>query len=249
MTKLNQIIAIEKTANSQSQSVWTRVYQNLKARSFFDGRARTYEPLDPDNGEQFPDESQLVQLRVEDILRETSKALTRLFNVIATKDWANTRASADVKLPDGTVLLEKVPVTYLLFLERRLAELHAFVGDIPVVDPAKKWEYSSERGLFATDIVHQIKTKKLPRRDLVWVPPSPEYKQDPKWETWQEDTLVGHWNTIFLSGATSAERKQELIDRVETLQVAVKNAREEANNLDVTDQTVGKRIFDYLFAE
>ena len=38
-----------------------------------------------------------------------------------------------------------------------------------------------------------------------------------------------------------------LLERVEKLQQAVKFAREEANNTEVTDQKVGAAIFGYLF--
>ena len=57
-------------------------------------------------GEQLPPESTRVQVRAEDVLRETAGVLTRLFDVTATKDWANCTARADVKVevsPSGQV--------------------------------------------------------------------------------------------------------------------------------------------------
>jgi hypothetical protein len=39
----------------------------------------------------------------------------------------------------------------------------------------------------------------------------------------------------------------ELLERVEALQTAVKFAREEANGTTVTDQHVGEAVFGYLF--
>jgi hypothetical protein len=58
---------------------------------------------------------------------------------------------------------------------------------------------------------------------------------------------VGYWTTVKFSGALPARRVNELIDRVEKLQHAVKFAREEANNLEITDQRVGEVVFSYLF--
>jgi hypothetical protein len=46
-----------------------------------------------------------------------------------------------------------------------------------------------------------------------------------------------------------ATRVAELVERVRTLQEAVKFAREEANGLEVAEQKVGEKLFNYLFAE
>jgi hypothetical protein len=63
-----------------------------------------------------------------------------------------------------------------------------------------------------------------------------------------EDIVVGFWRTVKFSGALPARRVNELAERVERLQEAVKFAREEANNLEVQDQKVGEKIFQFLFA-
>ena len=101
------------------------------------GISRTYQPKD-EEGEQLPPESTRVQVQAEDVLRETAATLTRLFDVTATKDWANCTARADVKV-DGRVLVADVPVSYLLFLEKQLTDLHTFVKKLPVLDAAESW--------------------------------------------------------------------------------------------------------------
>ncbi|MBC8142472.1 MAG: hypothetical protein H7Y38_13640, partial [Armatimonadetes bacterium] len=66
-------------------------------------------------------------------------------------------------------------------------------------------------------------------------------------EVYYEDVSVGNWRTVKYSGALPAKRVNDLLERVEKLQTAVKFAREEANNLEVTDQKVGAKVFQYLF--
>ncbi|MFC7261629.1 hypothetical protein ACFQZP_26945 [Streptomyces lutosisoli] len=51
------------------------------------------------------------------------------------------------------------------------------------------------------------------------------------------------------SGALPARRVNELLDRVERLQQAVKFVREEANGVDVVDQRVGDTVCGYLFGQ
>ena len=61
-----------------------------------------------------------------------------LFDITATKDWANCTARANVVL-DGKPLLEDVPATYVLFLEKQLSDLHTFVGKMSELDPGSDW--------------------------------------------------------------------------------------------------------------
>ena len=60
-------------------------------------------------------------------------------------------------------------------------------------------------------------------------------------EVYYEDVVVGHWRTVKFSGALPASRVKELLERVDKLQQAVKFAREEANDSEVTDQQIGDR--------
>jgi len=110
MPKLNQIIALEKGVKSRSYASLTEAHQQLQKAALLTGISRTYRPKD-DEGERYPPESTRVQLRSEEVLRSTATILTELFDVVATKDWANCSARADVVV-DGKTLLEKVPVNY-----------------------------------------------------------------------------------------------------------------------------------------
>src|SRR5262245_11612162 len=139
MAKLNQIIAVEKGIKSRSYSELTDAHHGLQKAALLAGIARTYQPKD-EEGEQYPPESTRVQLRAEEVLRQTTANLTRLFDVTATKDWANCEAKADVVV-DGVVLLTQVPATYLLFLEKQLTDLHTFIAKLPVLDAAESWSF------------------------------------------------------------------------------------------------------------
>jgi hypothetical protein len=242
MARLNQIIAIEKGIKSGSFQDLTDAHQALQKPALLSGIVRTYRPKD-EEGEQFPPESTRVQEKAEDIIRRTVEVLTRLFDVTATKDWANTRARADVVV-DGQTLLAQVPATYLLFLEKQLVDLHTFVKKLPVLDASETWSFDASADCWATEPVQTVKTKKVPRNH---VKAEATDKHPAQVEVYYEDVVVGHWRTVKFSGALPAQRVNELLGRVERLQQAVKFAREEANNIEVEDQKVGERIFGYLF--
>ncbi len=243
MPRLNQIIAVEKGIKSQTMRELTDAHHLLQKESQLAGISRTYRPRDED-GEQYPPESTRVQVKTQDVIRRTTDLLTRLFDVVATKDYANCEAKADVVVA-GNVLLEKVPVSYLLFLEKQLNDLHTFVKKLPVLDPSETWSFDNASDSYATEAIQTIKTKKIPRNH---VKAEATENHPAQVEVYYEDVVVGNWRTIKYSGALPAARVNELLARVELLQEAVKFACEAANNYEVSDQKVGKTIFDFLFA-
>jgi len=242
VAKLNQIIAVEKGVKSKSFSELTDAHHQLLKPALLSGISRTYQPKD-DEGEQLPPESTKVQVKAEEVLHKTSVTLTRLFDVTATKDWANCVAKADVSV-DGRVLVKDVPVTYLLFLEKQLTDLHTFVKKLPVLDAAESWAQDASSDSWKTDPVQTYRTKRVPRNH---VKAEATEKHPAQVEVYYEDVTIGYWTTVKFSGALPARRVNELLDRVEKLQQAVKFAREEANGTEVADQQVGDAVFGFLF--
>jgi hypothetical protein len=242
MTKLNQIIAVEKGVKTAAFQKLTDVYQLLQKNALLSGISRTYRPRD-EEGESLPPESTRVQLRTEEVIKEVTEELTRLFDVTATKEWANCQARADV-LVEGTVLLKDVPATYLLFLEKQLVDLHTFIKKLPTLDASESWEFDASANCYATEPVQTVKTRKIPRNH---VKAEATEHHPAQVEVYYEDVAIGYWRTVKFSGALPAKRIHELTERVERLQQAVKFAREEANSLEITDQKLGAKVFQYLF--
>jgi len=243
VTRLNQIIAVEKGVKSRSYADLTEAHHTLQKSALLAGIARTYQPRD-DDGEQYPPESTRVQVRADDVLRGTAATLTRLFDVTATKDWANCQAKADVVV-DGQTVLTGVPATYLLFLEKQLTDLHTFIAKLPVLDAAETWARDEAADCWATEPVQTTRTRKIPRNH---VKAEATDKHPAQVEVYYEDVVVGNWRTVKFSGAMPASRIKSLLERVDKLARAVKFAREEANSLEITDQHVGERVFGYLLA-
>ena len=95
------------------------------------GFVRTYTPKD-DDGVQLPPEIKRVQYSANAAMQDMVYALRDLFNIVASKDWANTKAKSNVEV-DGNVLLQDVPVTFLLFLEKQMDDLYTFIKELPVL--------------------------------------------------------------------------------------------------------------------
>jgi hypothetical protein len=242
MTQLNQIVALEKGVKSRAYADFTAAHRVVQKAPLLSGISRSYRPKD-DEGEQLPSESTKVQIQVADVLHRVQASLTRMFDVVLTKDVANGTAKADIVVGEQTIATA-VPVTYLLFLEKQLTDLHTFVSKLPVLDPAESWEYDTVTGSYTTTPSSTTRTKKVPRNH---VKAEATDRHPAQVEMYYEDILVGYWTTVKLSGALPQAEVTRLVERVVSLQEAVKVAREQANSAVVTDQKIGDKVFGYLF--
>lgn len=245
MTKLNQIVAIEKGVKTATLRDTTDLYHGLTRANLFAGLSRSYEPRD-ENGDRLPSERTNVQLTVDAVLADVARRLTRLFDVTYTKDEANTHARADVTV-DGVVLAEKVPVTYLLFLEKQVTDVLTVLRSLPTLDPAESWRHEAVDGdgVYRTTVTQTTRTKKVPRAHVLYEATD---RHPAQVEQYHEDVIIGDWSLIKFSGAVPADRKDQLVTRAVKLIEAVKQAREQANQTDVTDVVIGERLFSWLLA-
>jgi hypothetical protein len=242
VTKLNQIIAIEKGVKTAADGALTSAHREVQKVEPLAGIARTYVPRQ-DDGLQLPPETKLPQIKADDAVDVVVQALTRLFDVTATKDATNCLAKADVVI-DGVTILRDVPVTTLLFLERKLVDLHTFIIKLPVLDPAERWTHNREVGAYASAPSETIRSKKVMRN---WVRAEATEKHPAQVDVYNEDVAEGTWTTVKYSGAMPADRVAVLLARVTKLTEAVKQARELANGIEVVDVKLGEPFFSYLF--
>lgn len=245
MAKLNQIIAIEKQYKSNTTRDLTDAHHLLQKPALLSGISRTYRPRDEENGEKLPAEHTKVQVKATEQIKKASEVLTKLLDITATKDVTNCSAKADVVV-DGVTIMRGAPVSYLLFLEKQMVDMHTFVKKLPVLDPSEDWHHDSNTDNWVTAPMGSVRTKKVLRNH---VKAEATEKHPAQVDVYSEDVVVGEWKTVKFSGSLPQKEVNEFLVRVEKLQEAVKFARETANSVDAQDQKVGKTIFDYVFGK
>ncbi len=240
--RLNQVIALSKTAKTQGENALTLLYHSLqKSSAPLSGIARTYQPRD-DDGEKLPPEATLLQVRSRELMAQAAPLVARQVDIVATLDSGNQRAGANVVL-DGEVVLENVPATTLIFLEKKLDSVIDTLGKLPVLDASESWTFDSSVSAYRTDPVQTVRTKKVPRNH---VKAEATDKHPAQVELYYEDTVVGTWSTTKFSGAVSAAEKRALLTKASQLREAVKVAREEANGITVDDVKLGDKVIALL---
>jgi hypothetical protein len=238
--KLNQIIAIEKGIKSRVYGDITNLHKSNQKSDLFNGFNKNYNPKD-ETGEELPSESKKVIMRADESLSALNKSLTELFDITLTKDMANTQAIAELKIGDTFV---DAPATFILFLEKQIADIRTFVNNIPVLDSSEDWNKDDNTGLYKTSPTLTHRTKKV-QRPLVMYDATD--KHPAQTQLIVEDITVGYWNVIKQSGAIPENRKKEILERIEELAKQVKSAREKANMVDAENKEIGYTLFSYLF--
>jgi hypothetical protein len=249
------VLAVRDTVRNRKIAAATDVHHESQKSSLYEGLTRSYQPRDED-GDQLPTEHQNVQANVDTFLNRYVEAVARDWNLMATIDAANQEARADVRVPTGQTtstgepvyrtVLRDVPATHLLYLARELDDVYTFVSKLPTLDPAVRWTYNENAMAYVGDPVRTHRTKKVWRNH---VKAEATDRHPAQVDTYTEDVVVGVWTLVRRSGALPLERKAQLLRRVDLLRIAVKEAREHANQVEVTDVEVARPIFDLLFGD
>jgi hypothetical protein len=242
-TRLNQILAIEKGIKTESYADLTALKNVAEKPALFDGFDKDYERIN-DQDAELPGEQKKVQRTFVQVLRSARKAMTELMDITARKDWTNCVAKADVKIGE-TVLIPQVPATHLLFLEKQLTDLRSLTSQIPVLDPSEDWQANpNATGIHNSKATKTHRTKKVQRPIVKY---DATDKHPAQTELITEYVLVGYWNLVRHSGAIPEPVREVMIERIDRVLQAVKQAREAANGIEeVSAPSVGDRIFDFV---
>lgn len=248
---LHTYIALREGAKNIKREALTAAHRTAAKPELYEGLTRTYRPKNED-GDALPEENKNVQVTGDDALEALRQAVAREWDLMATVDAGNQLARADVRVPTGDtldgrpvyrVLLHDVPVQFLLYLARELDDVHTYVKKMPTLDPSVSWHYDQAVAAFVADPTTTHRTRKVLRNHVMYEATD---RHPAQVQTFTEDVVDGFWTLIRRSGALPLERKTQLLERIDTLRAAVREARETASEVVVDDVVVAQPLFDYL---
>ena len=238
-TQLHQHLAAEPNIKAKELALGKETEHTLgKKAHHFVGNVRVYQPKE-DGGEKFPDEFEPLVTTVPEKLQYYLDSLSDLINHSVVKEETNATAIADL-IYDKKVIKKNVHATALLTLENKLKGLRSKLMAIPTLDPKFVWEWNEKQNYYQTDPIQTLKSKKVPK---VLVKYEATDKHPAQTELIHEDQTVGTWTATKLSGAITPKMKSEILTRYDNWELAVKDARQRANNAKlVVDGDLGKTI-------
>jgi hypothetical protein len=242
-TQLHQHLAAEPNIKAKELALGKETEHTLSKKAHhFVGNVRTYQPKE-DTGEKFPDELEPLVTTVPEKLQYYLDSLSDLISHSVVKEETNATAIADL-IYDKKVIKKDVHATALLTLENKLKGLRSKLMAIPTLDPKYMWNWNKDQNYYQTDPIQTLKSKKVP---TVLVKYEATDKHPAQTELIHEDQTVGIWTTTKLSGAISSKMKSEILTRYDKWELAVKDARQRANNAKlVVDGKLGVVITDSI---
>lgn len=242
MGKLHESIAVQKDLQAAAQNVVKSVKHLFESgHERLLGKMRSYQPVDED-GQQFADEITELATTVEGQLAAMWGAYGPWLDAAFQKETTNQHARADIVIND-VLIAKDVPVTALLNLEGKLAELKGVYARIPTNDPTEQWTWDKQQGQWMSQERVTYRGQKV-LRAFVKYEATPEHPAQV--ESYGEDVRVGAWTTVIRSGMLSPTEKGELLMRIDTLLRAVKQARQRANCEEVKKVCIADILLDYI---
>lgn len=242
MPKLNQIVAVVAGKKTRTEKDFGDLNKIVQKPELFHGLNRQYQPIE-EGGEELPAEAKFPQKNAREIVTNVRDILTGIIDAVATQEYGNQTAKADVKV-NGQVIIKQVPVTVLLYLDKQLSDLNTFVGNIPTLDPAERWTYNDQTGQWQTEVVKTVRTKKTQKPIVLYQATD---KHPAQTQLITEDVTAGHWLTTKYATVMSATEKQGIQARIAQLQEGVRIAREEANGVEVEQIKIAEPFLKFVF--
>lgn len=248
--KLHELLAVETNLENQAVQTRTDLMGTFdKKRHLFEEKKIVFTP-NGENANQTVESQSDIQSTVQKELNWLQGFLTKSLDASYQVAEANTVARADVIVEhDGkeVVLLKDVPATALLELEKRLTEITNLVKSIPTLDPAKGFVPDVQRG----EGYYQARTvrKTRSRKEKIVLIKYEATKEHPaQTELIDKDVPIGTVEEQEWSGLLTPAAKSQMINKVESLSRAVRQARSRANEAEI-DKTkkIGHTILSYIF--
>jgi len=245
MGKLHELLAVEADRKKASDNLVAESIKTFKKENLFSGSVKRTEMFDSEEAE-ISDEVLKLETTVDENLKYSLNALVKYWDTVAQKDATNMTAIADVVI-DGKVLVEAVPATTLLGMEKKINELRNLYNAIPTLPPGINWvadETQEKTGVYrnANDL-ETLKTMK----DIDFRTIAEPTKEHPAQVAQVSITKnIGRFVTTKWSGMVTPYEKAKRITNIERLLSAVKKARQRANSVKTVDIKVGQAMMDFI---
>ena len=261
MAKLHAILAAEKGVTNQAENVLAETARKFKNKNeFFLGYTKTLSLFADGDAERALEEASFEQkeviTNVHDTLGYMMDVWVNAENLQIDKNIGNQTAQADIDYTytdengvSTMFYLPNVPIDELMGLEKRLTKLRELFKDIPTLDASKQWQPVEGGSRYVFEQKHPTVTVRNAKVPKVLIKSPATDKHPAQTEAYQVDEPEGKVTQVWRSGAISTIRKAEMIDRVDGLITAVRQARSKANEIEIsTSSTSAETIKDFLLA-
>lgn len=248
MGKLHELLAVEKDARALTDKILKEAQATFGSKAdHFTSSTKRYIPVndsDSMEAEALSEHREMVTT-VDKKLEYVFDKIINSLDIAIQKDMTNQSACADI-IVDGNVIANNVPATTLLNLEDRVREIRDMCNMIPTLTPGLKWisDESQGSGIYRTEYPDvKIRTKKM----IVYKTVAEATDRHPaQIKEESQDIIVGKYEETRYSSMLSPAEKSKLMGRIDKLLASIKKARTRANEQEIIDASIGKKLIDFI---
>jgi hypothetical protein len=249
--RIHQLLpACEEAKNRERQIAQESVGVFNKPNERLDGYVKTLRM--EDNNRAFEEagqgEAKEIVTTVIERLKYETEFIARSLDAQLQLSSANQAAIASIELPGGEVI-DGLPATFLLDLEKWLTKKREDLKQAPTYDGTKAWEKDSEAQFAGVRKTKAPETKnKTEKQELPVTLFEGNDKHPPQVELKQRDIVVGKYETTYVTGRLSPAEKNVMLGGLDKLLLTVKRARALANEQIVDPREIGEKIWKSILA-
>lgn len=255
--KLHEALAVESELANKDKLIRAETTVSFeKKENLFKGKVRRLEMFSETRKQEEAAgaEEMAVTESVMPKLEYTFGAFAQYLDVVLQKEEANQRASSDLVIVDDDgaeiVLMHKVPATFLLGLESKLAAIRPVLLVAPTLPPGINWVPDTQqplKGVYRR--IPDVITDKTEKSMKPVVLAAATDKHPAQVEKVIYDAIIGRFTVTEWSSAITPHDKSKLLERLDRLISAVKQARQRANCAEISDLHIGKNIVDFILGK
>lgn len=244
---LHQLLAVEGDLARGAKSRLQEAIKIFKKPDRFFGKVTELRHFSDEHKELDTTDVKDLDTTVSEVLGYAFIALEKAWDATLQKEATNQLAKADIEV--GYLKIEGVPAGGLLALESRLQELKDVLLAAPTLPPGRKWvrDYQELRDIYVdTNPESRTKTEKQ-QVPVVLYEATDKHPAQVQLAT--KDVVIGKYTDTATSGMLTPLNKANMLDRLDEVLTAVKDARQRANKQEVVSVHAAKSILDYIAGE
>ena len=246
MGKLHQVLACEQDLVQQSRNILDVETKATftKKQDHFDGLLKSYVSM-VEGGDMVPPESKEIVTTVAEKLQYAKDSVIKALDATLSKEETNSSGIAKAPLVVNGTDFGVFSATSLIALEKVLVRIRDVYKEIPTTDPTRSWikDRTQDRDIY----VSPSETKYRGAKKMEVITKSAATDKFPaQTEMVSVDVQVGKYETVYSTGRLLPIEKSNLLSKIDAMILAVKSARQEANNVTAVDVKFGDKLFAFI---
>jgi len=242
---LHALLAVEPSLDQQAKNIMDECVNTFtKKQEHFDGITKLYSSFN-EGEELIPPETKEVVTTVKEKLDYVKESVIRSLDATISKEETNASGEAKAELVVKGVSFGTFAATTYIALERFLTRIREQYKAIPTLDPARAWETEKQSGRNLYQASPEVKYRTVKKTKVITLAP-PTDKHPAQTQLVQDEVQVGKYDTTYTSGRLSPGEKFTLLSNIDELILAVKQAKEMANQAEAKQIKLGEAIFSFI---